>query len=194
MRILRRPFQIRPEAAPDKPPAQVIGELDRLYGLGYRSIFLADDNLTVYRARARERLLAIREWNDSRTAGRVGFAASLSIDCARDTELLDLCAEAGIYSAFIGIETPNQASLKETRKRQNIGIDLVERVERFLARGIKVDAGMIRLGSDSDTPGIFEEQYEFAMSTPIPIFSVNPLFAPEATPLYARMRSEDRLI
>ncbi len=75
-----------------KSPEQVIRELDALYGLGFRTIFLADDNFTVYRARAKELLLAIREWNRSRTQGRVAFTTQLSIECARDGELLDLCA------------------------------------------------------------------------------------------------------
>jgi hypothetical protein len=176
-----------------KPPAQVIRELDQLYRLGYRSVFLADDNLTVYRARAKELLLAIREWNDSLTEGRSGFITQLSIECARDPELLQLLAEAGVFGVFIGIETPNQASLKESKKRQNMGIDLVERVERFLAHGIKVDAGMI-VGFDADTRDIFEQQYEFSMSAPIPILSINPLIAPETTPLYDRMASEGRLV
>lgn len=169
-----------------KSTEQVIRELDRQYQLGHRAIFLADDNFTVYRARAKELLVALAEWNGSRSGGRVAFSTQLSIECSRDIEMLELCAAAGMICVFMGIETTNIESLKETRKRQNLGISIVERVERFVARGIRVDAGMI-VGFDADRKDAFERQYEFAMSSPIPIFSLTPLSAPAATPLYARL-------
>ncbi len=176
-----------------KSTAQVLAELDELYRIGYRSVFLADDNLTVYRARAKELLRAIRDWNDSRTDGRVSFATQVSIDCARDPEMLKLCSEAGMASLFVGIETPNADSLKETKKRQNIGVDMAGMMARFAAHGIQVSGGMM-LGFDSDTRGIFERQYQFGMTLPVPMFTVTPLSAPMATPLYSRMLAENRLL
>jgi hypothetical protein len=176
-----------------KPPAQVIAELDVLYRAGYRAVFLSDDNFTVYRARAKELLHALIDWNDARTQGCVAFSTQVSIDCARDPELLDLCAAAGLAFLFVGIETPNEASLRETKKRQNVGIDLIERVERIVAHGMVVSGGMM-VGFDSDDPGIFERQFEFAMASPIPVFTATPVSAPMATPLYARMQSEGRLL
>jgi radical SAM superfamily enzyme YgiQ (UPF0313 family) len=176
-----------------KSPLQVLAELEQLYKIGYRGVFLADDNLTAWRAKAKELLTAIRDWNDSRPAGRMGFATQLSVDAARDVELVRLAGEAGLSSVFIGLETPNQASLRETLKRQNVGVDIAASVGRFLEHGIRVDAG-IMLGFDSDTRDIFEQQYEFAMSLPIPLFMIHPLCAPEGTPLFARMAAEGRLV
>jgi len=176
-----------------KAPDQVLAELDELYRHGYRMVFLADDNFTVYRARAKELLRALIEWNDSRTEGRVSFSTQVSIDCARDEEMLKLCSEAGMATLFIGIETPNAASLKETKKRQNIGVDMVERVGAFPSNGMMVSGGMM-VGFDSDTLDIFETQYEFAMSLPVPMFTVTPLTAEMATPLYTRMEAENRLV
>ena len=112
---------------------------------------------------------------------------------AKDEELLELCAEAGLTHVFIGIETPNEDSLRETKKHQNLRINLADQVQRFLDHGIAVTAGMI-VGFDSDGPDIFDRQYEFAMSTPIPIFSLGALVAPAATPLHERMAGEGRLV
>ena len=176
-----------------KSPEQVLAELDELYRHGYRVVFLADDNLTVYRARAKELLAAIRDWNDLRTQGRVQFSTQVSIDCAKDNEMLKLCSEAGLATVFVGIETNNADSLKETKKRQNIGVDMVERMARFAASGMMVTGGMI-LGFDADGLDIFERQYEFGMSLPVPMFTVTPLSAPMATPLYTRMLAENRLM
>jgi len=176
-----------------KAPALVLAELEELYRHGYRYVFLADDNFTVYRSRAKELLVALKEWNNSRTKGRVSFYTQVSIDCSKDSEMLRMCAEAGLNAVFIGIETPNELSLRETKKRQNLGIDLNKQVQQFLDHGIAVTAGMI-VGFDSDSHDIFERQYEFAMSLPVPIFTLGALVAPMATPLHARLASENRLV
>ena len=175
-----------------KEPAQVLRELDTLYAFGYRSVFLADDNFTAYRSRARELLQALRAWNLRQTNGKVAFLTQVSIDAARDEALLSLCAEAGLSTVFIGIETPNEDSLIQAKKRQNSKVDLVEQVHNFFAHGIQVVGGMI-VGFDSDGPGIFEQQYSFAMRSGIPIFSLGALVAPAATPLHARIKAAGRL-
>ncbi len=46
----------------------------------------------------------------------MSFSTQVSIDAARDPELVQLCGEAGITGVFVGIETPNQDSLRETKK------------------------------------------------------------------------------
>lgn len=176
-----------------KQPSQVLAELDVLYGLGYRSIFIADDNFTVYRRHAKETLSAIRWWCERREAGNVAFSTQVSLDAARDDELLRMCGEAGIVAVFIGIETPNQASLKETRKRQNVVADMAETIGRFLDHGIMVIGGMI-VGFDADGPDIFDMQREFIAASRVPIFSLGALIAPEQTPLIARLRGENRLL
>lgn len=176
-----------------KPVPQVLKELDVLYEHGFRAVFIADDNFTAFRARARELLIGLRDWNAKRPSGRVSFNTQLSIDAARDPELLCMLADAGIRNVFIGIETPNQDSLKETHKRQNVGIDIVDQVRAFVNRGVAVTGGMI-VGFDHDGPDIFERQFKFAMSSPIPIFSLGALVAPVATPLYTRISNAGRLV
>ena len=173
-----------------KPESLVLAELEALYRAGYRSAFLADDNFTVIRHRAKGLLAAIRGWQ--RDKG-MDLITQVSIEAARDQELLRACAEAGVRHVFIGIETPNGESLKETRKRQNLHVDLSEQVLRFAEHGISVTGGLI-VGFDADGPDIFDWQLEFAMSTPVAIFSIGALVAPEATPLYERMEREQRLV
>jgi hypothetical protein len=171
---------------------RILAELDVLYRHSYRSIFLADDNFTVFRARARELLQALAAWNRRQERGRVSFVTQVSIDCVRDDELLSLGCAAGLEAVFIGIETPNQDSLRETKKRQNLRVDLVDQVHAVLAHGIQVLGGMI-VGFDSDGPDIFERQLAFARASGIPILSLGALVAPAATPLHARMLRVGRL-
>jgi hypothetical protein len=175
-----------------KPVENVLRELDFLYQLGYRSVFFADDNFTAYRGRAKELLRALHKWNLQRDSGKVTFTTQLSIDAANDEEMMELLAKGGVGGVFIGIETPNEESLRETKKRQNVGVDLVERIQRLYDKGIFVQAGMI-VGFDSDGPDIFERQYEFTMRAAVPITTVGALVAPAATPLRERMARQGRL-
>lgn len=176
-----------------KSSPQIFRELDELYKYGYRHVFLADDNFTIHRHRTKELLAELRDWNDRQADGRVDFETQVSIDAAKDDELLEMCFRAGMKHVFVGIETPNADSLREARKRQNLNVDLGAQVQRFFDRGISVTGGMI-VGFDSDGPDIFERQYEFAMSTAIPVFTVGALTAPAATPLHKRLAAEGRLV
>jgi radical SAM superfamily enzyme YgiQ (UPF0313 family) len=176
-----------------KPISHVLRELDEVYRYGYRAVFLCDDNFTVYRSRAKELLIALRDWNRRQSDGKVEFATQVSIDAAKDDELLQLCAEAGLVRCFIGIETANEESLREAKKRQNLKVNLVDQVHKFFDHGISVIGGLI-VGFDHDTTSVFEQQYQFAMASDIPILTVGALVAPQATPLYERMRKEKRLV
>jgi radical SAM superfamily enzyme YgiQ (UPF0313 family) len=176
-----------------KPIDLVLRELDELYRHGYRTVFLADDNFTVYRAHAKELLAAIHDWNAKQADGRVRFTTQISIDAAGDTEMLQMCADAGLTHVFIGIETPDEASLREAKKRQNLKRNLLEEIQRIINYGISVDCGMI-VGFDNDDVSIFRRQYDFAMATAVPIFSLGALVAPAATPLHARLAKAGRLI
>ncbi len=173
--------------------ANVLRELDDLYRFGYRSVFLCDDNFTVARSRAKELLRALGEWNRKLEKGNVVFSTQLSIDAAKDDELIDLCAEAGLIHAFIGIETPNMDSLRSSRKRQNMGVSLVDQIQKLYDRGIMIIAGMI-VGFDNDGVDIFERQYEFATQAAIPIVTLGSLVAPAATPLHDRLAADGRLV
>jgi radical SAM superfamily enzyme YgiQ (UPF0313 family) len=176
-----------------KQVTQVLRELAAVYERGYRSVFLADDNLMVYVQRAKELASAIARWNDSRRDGRVQLQAQVSLDSARDQELLALWARAGLTNTYIGIETPNEESLRETKKRQNLHVDLVSEISKFLSSGIGVLAGMI-VGFDSDGLGIFARQYAFAMECPVPVFALNTLVAPPGTPFFERLEREGRIV
>jgi len=67
---------------------------------------------------------------------------------------------AGFTTVFLGIETPSAASLKETRKLQNLKLPLQESVMRLTRAGLEVYAGFI-VGFDSDGEHIFEAQRAF---------------------------------
>jgi hypothetical protein len=119
--------------------------------------------------------------------------SQVSIDAAADEEMLQMCGDAGLTHVFIGIETPNEDSLREAKKRQNLKKNLVHELQRIIDYGMSVYCGMI-VGFDNDDMSIFSRQYEFAMATSIPIFSLGTLVAPAQTPLRERFAKEGRLL
>jgi radical SAM superfamily enzyme YgiQ (UPF0313 family) len=176
-----------------KDPDQVVRELDVLYGLGFRDIFFADDNFTVMRRRTHALLERVAGWNRARPAGKVRFSTQASIDLARDDDLLKACGDAGLGTIFVGIETPNQQSLAETMKRQNMRVNLADEVTKIVQAGIMVTCGIV-VGFDHDDTSIFEQQAAFIATLPAPAIFFSVLVAPAATPLYARMQKEGRLV
>ncbi len=176
-----------------KEPSQVLAELDQLYRLGYRDVLLADDNFTIVRKRASALLEAIEAWNGAQTSGRMRLVTQLSIDAARDLDLLRLAVSAGLDRCFIGVETPNEESLKEVQKRQNMRVDLAEELRKVVGTGLLPLCGMI-VGFDHDGPDIFERQAKFIASIPTPVIQIGLLVAPYGTPLFDRIKAEGRLV
>lgn len=176
-----------------KPIERVLEELDLQYEMGYRAVFLADDNLTVNRSHAKKLLAALRDWNRKHAHDPVKFRSQVSTEMVRDKELLQLCAEAGLDQVFIGIESPNKESMKEVKKLQNVKVENASLIKTFHKYGIFPQCGMM-VGFDADDRDIFEAQLELAMESNNPYFTLSTLVAPDATPLYERLKKEERII
>jgi len=71
------------------------------------------------------------------------FATHVSIDLSRDSDLMNLCAAANLRWAFIGIERPNEVSLAETLKSQDLRIDLIDEIKKVMRSGLMPTCGMI---------------------------------------------------
>lgn len=176
-----------------KTSAQVIEELDGLYNRGWRNrVFFVDDNFIGNIKNLKNELLpALIKWHENKP--EITFYTEVSINLADDEELMHLMTEAGFDTVFIGIETPNEASLAECSKKQNKNRNLVEDVKRIQRAGFQVQAGFI-LGFDSDTPTIFQRQIDFIEKSGIVTAMIGLLQAPVGTKLYARMEKEGRLL
>ena len=96
-----------------KSTAQVLVELDGLYDKGWRgSVFFVDDNFIGNKKHLKTDLLpALIEWQKTRDG--LSFYTEASINLADDEQLVEMMVEAGFDTVFIGIETPNEASLAE---------------------------------------------------------------------------------
>ena len=175
-----------------KTAAQIITELDGLWAHGWRgSVFFVDDNLIGNKRSLREDLLpALIRWRQGRRG--VAFFTEASINLADDAELMGLMVAAGFDMVFIGIETPEEASLVECSKRQNQNRDLIADVKRIQRAGLEVQGGFI-VGFDNDPPAIFQRQIDFIQRSGIVTAMVGLLQAVPGTRLHARLQDEGRL-
>ncbi len=176
-----------------KTPAQIIAELDRLYGLGWRGqIFFVDDNLIGNKRDLQAALLpALIAWQRGKHG--ITFYTEASINLADDETLMRQMVEVGFDSVFVGIETPDEEGLAECNKRQNRGRDLVADVKRMQRAGLQVQGGFI-VGFDSDTATTFQRQVDFIQKSGIVTAMVGLLNALPGTKLHARMEREGRLL
>jgi len=175
-----------------KSLGQVERELDELRRLGARQVFFVDDNLIGNPRRAKELLRFLVSYQ-RRHRYAFGFGTEVSLNLAQDEEMLDLFRAANFGWVFIGIESTNPDSLKETGKTQNLREAPLTSVRRIYAHGIDVLAGFI-VGFDNDTPETFERHYRFITEAGIQSAMVGLLTALPRTPLYERMQREGRLI
>ena len=175
-----------------KSLAQVERELDALRHAGARSVFFVDDNLIGNKPLAKRLIAFLAEYQE-RHDHPFRFGTEVSLNFAQDDELLQGFRDAGFVWVFIGIETPDEESLKETRKMQNMKQDMLASVRRIYAHGMDVLAGFI-IGFDNDTIETFEKQRRFIIQSGIQAAMVGLLTALPRTPLYERLQMEGRLL
>jgi radical SAM superfamily enzyme YgiQ (UPF0313 family) len=176
-----------------KGAEQIICELDDLYRRGWRgAVFFVDDNFIGNKGYLRDVLLpALIKWRKGKKG--LPFNTEVSINLADDPGLMELMVAAGFNSVFVGIETPEEDSLKECNKLQNRRRDLMACVKRIQRAGLQVQGGFI-VGFDSDPLSIFQRQIEFIQNSGIVTAMVGLLQAPPGTGLFERLRRENRLV
>ncbi len=176
-----------------KLPEQFIREIDAVYKTGFRGpIFIVDDNFIGNKQKVKILLKHIIEWQIEHDFPFTIFTEA-SINIAADDELMDLMFRANFDMVFIGIETPDPATLQAAYKNQNAVVDLLASVKKIQARGLEVCAGFI-IGFDTDPENIFDLQIDFIQKAGIPIAMIGLMMALPNTQLHRRLQSENRLL
>jgi radical SAM superfamily enzyme YgiQ (UPF0313 family) len=177
-----------------KTTEQILTELDFLYNLGWRgNVFFVDDNFIGKKQVLKKNLLpAMIEWIQA-NGNPFTFSTQASINLADDNELMQLMTQTRFFSVFVGIETPEEKSLKECHKVQNMNRDLLESVKKIQRKGMAVQGGFI-VGFDNDTPDIFKKQIDFIKNSRIITAMIGLLNAPTKSRLYQRLNNEGRLL
>ncbi|WP_052134614.1 B12-binding domain-containing radical SAM protein [Sphingomonas sp. 37zxx] len=175
-----------------KPVPQVLDEIRTLERIGMKRIYLATDNFIGAPKYAKEVLRALAPMN-RQFRYPMSFMAELTLTLAQDTEMMALLAQANFTRVLIGLESTNEDSLKETRKRQNLRGDMIAKCRTIASYGIGITGSLI-VGFDNDGIGVFDDQAKFIQEALIPIPRLNILRALDGTDLYDRLGADGRLI
>ena len=176
-----------------KPPSRILEELQVIYDMGWRRhVLFVDDNLIGLPTKAKELLRAMIPWMEQRGCP-FELTTQVSVNLARDEELLDLMVRAGFGRVFLGIESTDVESLKLSGKHQNVGIDLDQACEVITRAGLRIIAGCI-VGFDNEKPGADQRLIDFAVRNQIPEMFITQLQVGPGTGLWTRLEKEDRLL
>jgi anaerobic magnesium-protoporphyrin IX monomethyl ester cyclase len=160
-----------------RSPQHVLGEMQQLHDLGYRSVYLTDDHFLVQRKRIVticegiiERKLAFR-WG---CEGRVD---------ATGVDQLPIMKRANCGFLAFGVEAGTQRILDRLNKRQTLA--QVENAVREAKRhGIERVHGFFVIGSPGETEADIMESFRFAARLELDTFGFNRLCAYRGTPLW----------
>jgi radical SAM superfamily enzyme YgiQ (UPF0313 family) len=169
-----------------RPLDEVISEVASIRDTR-RLFFFVDDNITSNMNQAKEFFRALATL-------KIRWVSQSSINAAHDEEFLDLLVRSGCQGVLIGFESLNPGTLAAMNKSFNTMRGGYEAALANLRRfGLRLYATFI-FGYDADTPESFVRATEFAKDHNFYIAAFNHLTPFPATPLYARLASQNRLL
>ena len=172
---------------------QVLNELQVLYDLGYRGqVDFFDDNLVGNMKKAKPLLEALAAWLKAHKYP-FQFSTSVTLNIAKDEELLKLMRAARFKYLLVGIETPSEDALKSAQKPQNMGFSIPEAVDRiYRIAGATVHSGFL-LGLDGEPENIGDCVVDCIEETSIPWVMAGVVYPLPGTQLSQRLDREGRL-
>lgn len=166
-----------------RPVEDVVTEIQ---AIGRRHIMFIDDNFNGNPRWTRKLLAAIRPLN-------LRWHCAVSINIAKDTELLDLMRDCGCMGLFIGFESISGGSIDSVHKVQN-HIDEYERaIQEIHGRRIMINASFV-FGLDEDTPETFSKTLDWIVKNRIETVTSHILTPYPGTKLYEQMRAAGRIV
>jgi radical SAM superfamily enzyme YgiQ (UPF0313 family) len=160
-----------------------LAEIDKLPG---RHLFFLDDHLFGHPPFIRGLL------NGLRGMSRVWQAAS-TVRSILEPGLMELAAQSGLRSLFVGFETLSAANLRSQGKLQNINQDYARAIKRLHDLGIMVNASFV-FGFDADTPDVFQRTVDWALENGIETATFHILTPYPGTKLYETLSQQGRLL
>jgi len=166
-----------------RPVGDVLSEIETLKN---RYIFFLDDNIIGSPAHSKELFRALIPYKKR-------WISQASTTVIKDPELLKLMAKSGCKGLFVGFESLSEKNLKSSRKKHNAPKQYKEIVKKLHDQGIAISGAFV-FGLDDDDRSVFERTLEFAMDVKLDVAQFNWLTPYPGTPIYDRMKAENRLI
>jgi radical SAM superfamily enzyme YgiQ (UPF0313 family) len=160
-----------------------LAEIDRLPG---RHLYFLDDHL-----------LGNQKFSTSLFEGMKGmnrvFQGASTLDAVLRGNGIEKAAEAGMRSVFIGFESLSQANLLQSNKRQNLGRDYEQAIQRLHSLGIMINGSFV-FGLDEDDPDVFKRTVDWAVRNALTTCTFHILTPYPGTRLFSKMESDGRIL
>ena len=160
-----------------RSPEHVLGELQALNDLGYRSIYLTDDHFLINRRRIDGICRGIVERKLKFHWGCEGRADSVGID------QLPVMRRAGCDFLAFGVEAGTQKVLNRLKKKQTLG-QVEQAIREAKRQGVGRIHGFFVVGSPEETEADIRESFRFAARLELDTFGFNRLCVYRGTPLW----------
>ncbi len=154
---------------------------------GRNHVFLVDDNIFVDLDQAKALFRALIPL-------KITWSCQVSIDVAKDRELVDLMRRSGCTTAVVGFESLNPVNLKQMKKGWNLKFGSYRESIRILQDAGIMIYGTFVFGYDGDTADSFAPTVEFAIENKFYLANFNPLTPTPKAPLMDRLKQENRLL
>ncbi|MFI5187254.1 MAG: B12-binding domain-containing radical SAM protein [Chitinophagales bacterium] len=158
-------------------------EIDRLPG---KHLYFLDDHLLGNYKFASALFEGMKGMN------RVCQGAS-TIDAILRGDLVEKAAGAGLRSVFVGFETLSPANLSQSNKKQNIGKNYEEAIQRLLSLGIMINGSFV-FGLDDDDKNVFKRTVDWGVKNGLTTSTYHILTPYPGTRLYQTMEKENRIL
>lgn len=165
-----------------RPLEQVLQDID---ARPYPVLAFLDNDITLNRPFARALFQAL-------IPRRRRWLGMTSIEVADDEAFLDLMAESGCRTLFIGFESIVPESLGEVHKRCNRVEDYLRNVRRLHERGIMVNGSFV-FGFDHDDEAVFDRTVAFGIEARLETATFTVLTPYPGTALHRRLEAEGRI-
>lgn len=167
-----------------RPTAAVLEEIAGLKDRT-RLFFFVDDNFAAAPDAARELMRALRPL-------KIRWVTQMSLPAALDGDFLQDMVDSGCIGVLVGIESLDETNLAAMNKSFNAAARS-EALDNLSKYGIGV-YGTFVFGYDGDREETFDRAVDFALERRFYIAAFNHLTPFPGTPLYDRLRAENRLI
>jgi len=147
--------------------------------------FIADDNLLHDRNKLKIFLTKLSPLKKK-------WGCQISINVAKDLEILELMKKSGCIIAVVGFESLNDSTLTKIGKQQRVS-EYDNAVRVIHSYGIMLYATFI-FGHSNDTHDSFSHVYDFVMKHKLAIVNFNPLMVMPGTSLYDEFNKQSKLI
>lgn len=172
---------------------QVLAEFQMVYDWGYRGqLDFFDDNLVGNVVKAKELLRGLAAWLKEHNYPFI-LSTSVTLNIAKDEELLALFREARFNKFLVGIETPDETALKAAQKPQNVGLPVPEALDRiYRLSGCSVHSGFL-LGLDNEAENVADLMIRCVDEGSVPWVMAGVVYPLPGTQLSKRLDREGRL-